>query len=88
LNFQKIHYHIQKFFVPKYFFVLQIENFTQKNCYFFSRAISIHMHDKNLTTNMPAVYVISELTWNERPKTENYIAKTVKIVMFLFLFLL
>jgi len=53
LNFQKIHYHIQKFFVPKYFFVLQIENFTQKNCYFFSRAISIYMHDKNLTSNMP-----------------------------------
>ena len=37
----------------KFLNVLQIENFTQKSCYFFSRAISIYMHDTNLTSNMP-----------------------------------
>ena len=26
------------------------------------------------------IYVISELTWNERPRTENYRAKTVNIL--------
>jgi len=52
LNFQKIHYHIQKFFVPKYFFAPNWELYSEK-LYFFPRAISIYMHDKNLTSNMP-----------------------------------
>ena len=63
----------------KNFFKFEKNHYHIKNVIYFYIFLRM-IKNENITCNIQhaSVYVKSELKWNERPRTENYWAKTVK----------